>query len=102
MRRLVRAAAVVFALTAIGCGPPSAVPTVSMRMNGGPLNASVTVDDVFVGTLEIVVRRGVALPPGMHRVSVEAPGHIPWDKMVEAKVGQGPLRVDVKLVPVPD
>jgi len=86
----------------IGCGPPAAAPTVSMRMVGGPPNASVTVDDVFVGTLELVVQRGVALPPGTHRVSVEAPGHIPWDKIVEAKEGQGPLRLDVKLVPVPD
>jgi hypothetical protein len=89
-------------LGALGCGPPAVVPTVSMRMAGGPPNASVTVDDVFVGTLDVVMRRGVALPPGKHRVSVEAPGHIPWDKLVEAKEGQGPLRLDVKLVPVPD
>lgn len=88
--------------TSMACGPGAAGPTVSMRMNGGPPNASVTVDDVFVGTLDVVMRRGVALPPGTHRVSVEAPGHLPWDKVVEAKEGQGPLRLDVKLVPVPD
>jgi len=93
---------IAFALLAMGCGPPANVPTVSMRMNGGPPDASVTVDDVFVGTLDVVVRRGVALPPGKHRVSVEAPGHIPWDKIVEAKEGQSPLRLDVKLTPVPD
>jgi PEGA domain len=94
--------ALMYLLGGMGCGPPAAVPTVSMRMNGGPPNASVTVDDVFVGALDVVVRRGVALPPGTHRVSVEAPGHFPWDKVVEAKEGQGPLRLDVKLVPVPD
>ena len=87
---------------ASACGPPAALPTVSMRMEGGPPGASVTVDDVFVGTLDVVMKRGVALPTGAHRISVEAPGHVPWDKIVEAKEGQGPLRLDVKLVPVPD
>ena len=97
-----RLAALAVLASVIACGPPAAGPTVSMRMAGEPPNASVTVDDVFVGTLDVVMRRGVALPPGMHRVSVEAPGHLPWDKMVEAKEGQGPLRLDVRLLPVPD
>lgn len=93
-------AALAFVLVA--CGPPAAPKTVSMRMAGGPANASVTVDDIFVGTMDVVSRRGVALPPGSHRVSVEAPGHLPWDKVVEAKEGAGPVQLDVKLVPVPD
>jgi hypothetical protein len=86
----------------LACGPPPEPKTVSMRMAGGPPNASVTVDDQFVGTLAMVSARGVALPPGTHRVTVEAPGHFPWDKIVEAKEGEGPVRLDVKLVPVPD
>ena len=90
------------ALALLACGPPPPPKTVSMRMAGGPPNASVTVDDIFVGTLAVVSTRGVALPPGAHRVSVEAPGHLPFDKIIEAREGQGPLRVDVKLVPVPD
>ena len=98
--------AAVAALTAIlatsSCGPAAVPKTVSMRMAGGPSNASVTVDDIFVGTLDVVSRRGVALPPGRHRVSVEAPGHLPWDKVVEAKEGEALLKLDVKLVPVPD
>lgn len=103
MMRPFLAPAVALAFLVCGaCGPPAAPKTVSMRMVGGPPNASVTVDDTFVGTLDVVARRGVALPPGTHRVSVEAPGHLPWDKVVEAKEGQGPVRVDVKLVPVPD
>jgi hypothetical protein len=73
-----------------------------MRMAGGPPNASVTVDDTFVGSLDVVSKRGVALPPGTHRVSVEAPGHLPWDKVIEAKEGEGPVNLDVKLVPIPD
>jgi hypothetical protein len=73
-----------------------------MRMAGGPAGASVTVDDRFVGTLEVVTRRGVALPRGTHRISVEAPGHLPWDMLVEARPGQGPVRLEVRLVPIPD
>jgi hypothetical protein len=33
---------------------------------------------------------------------VEALGHVPWDKLVEAKEGQAPVRLDVTLVRVPD
>lgn len=71
-----------------------------MRMSGGPPNASVTIDDFFVGSLDLVTRRGVALPRGKHRVSVEAPGYLPWDRIVEAK--DSLVRLDVHLVPIPD
>ena len=73
-----------------------------MRMVGSPPNATVTIDDIFVGPLDFVSARGVALPPGAHRVSVEAPGYLPWDRMIEAKEGAGPIRLDVRLVAVPD
>ena len=102
MTRALPVAVVALVVIAGACGPRPAVPTVSLRMNGGPPNASVTIDDVFVGTLNAVKSRGVALPPGVHRVSVEAPGHLPWDEVVEAKEGAGTLRLDVNLVPVPD
>jgi hypothetical protein len=84
------------------CGPAKEPKTVSMRMVGSPPNATVTIDDIFVGRLDLVSARGVALPVGEHRVSVEAPGFIPWDKVVEAKDGQGPVRLDVRLVATPD
>ena len=96
------ALATILAVSA-ACSPP-APKTVSMRLvsSAGPKTASVTVDDIFVGTLDVVAARGVALPPGKHRVTIEAPGHLPWDKMIEAKEGETPLRLDVKLVPIPD
>ena len=84
------------------CGPPREPRTVSLRMAGAPRSATVTIDDQLVGTMEVVAARGVALPPGAHRVSVEAPGYFPWDRIVEAKEGQGPIRVEVRLVPIPD
>ncbi len=99
---VLRVGALALAMAGLACGPPAATATVSMRMVGTPKTASVTIDDVFVGTLDVVMQRGVALPRGRHRISVEAAGHFPWDKIVEAKEGQGPLRLDVQLVPIPD
>jgi PEGA domain len=90
------------AMLAASCGPAREPRTVSMRVAGSPPSASVTIDDVFVGTLDIVSERGVALPVGAHRVSIEAPGYLPWDRVVEAHEGQGPVRLDVQLVPTPD
>jgi hypothetical protein len=96
----VRGALLLVALAA--CGPAKEPRTVSLRMIGSPPNASVTVDDQFVGSLAVVQARGVALPPGQHRVSVEAAGFFPFDQIVQAKEGDAPIRLDVKLTPVPD
>ena len=93
---------VFFLLVLAACGPAKEPRTVSLRMVGSPPNASVTVDDQFVGSLAVVQARGVALPPGNHRVSVEAAGFFPFDQIVEAKEGAAPIRLDVKLTPVPD
>jgi hypothetical protein len=85
------------------CGPAkSPRSTVSLRMTGSPKAATVTIDDRFVGSLAVVAARGVALPPGAHRVTVEAAGYFAFDKLVEANEGAGPVRLDVKLVPVPE
>jgi hypothetical protein len=97
-----RSFALAAALAVASCGPPREPRTVSMRLVGSPPEASVTIDDIFVGTLDIVSARGVALPVGAHRVSVEAPGFLPWDRLVEAREGQGPVRLDVRLVRTPD
>ena len=97
---VIRAIVVMCLLAA--CGPAKEPRTVSLRMIGAPPNASVTIDDQFVGTLDVVAARGVALPPGQHRVSVEAAGFFPFDQIVEAQEGGAPIRVEVKLVPVPD
>jgi hypothetical protein len=80
--------------------PHAKTPTVSLRMQGAPPEASVTIDDEYVGPLSVVMARGVALPVGSHRISVEAEGYFPWDKIVEAKSGL--VRLDVRLTPLPD
>jgi hypothetical protein len=66
------------------------------------LDASVTIDDQYVGALAYVARKGVALPPGKHRITVEKTGYFPWDKLVEAREGDPPIRLDVELTKIPD
>jgi hypothetical protein len=109
-RRVVRwAPAVLVAaglVTVAGCGlqPPENVkrPTVSLRMQGSPPDAAVIIDDETVGQLEFVAAHGVALPPGVHHVTVKATGYFPWDHEVDAKEGSAPIRLQVALTPVPD
>ncbi len=99
----VRRLAAALAVFVLACGANTGIPrTVSLRMTGAPSDARVTVDDQIVGTLDVVAARGVALPPGTHRVSVEAPGYFPFDTLVEAKEGERFVKIEAKLVPIPD
>ena len=74
--------------------------TVSLRVQGNVPDASVTIDDQYVGALAYVASRGVALPPGKHRITVERLGYFPWDRLVEAD--DDLIRLDVRMVKVPD
>jgi len=99
--------AVVFGALAsglLGCPPSHTAsgPTVSLRMGGTPAGAAVIIDDENVGPLDFVAAHGVALPPGIHHVTVKASGYFPLDREIEAKSGSPPIRLDVALVPVPD
>lgn len=86
------------ASAAAGCAPTQA--TTSLRMAGAVPDASVTIDDEYVGALAQVQQRGVALPPGQHRVTVERAGYFPWDRLIEAE-GET-IRLDVQMVRIPD
>lgn len=90
--------ALFLALAAAGCA--GAAPTVSLRVKGNLPDATVTIDDQLLGSLSYVSKRGVAMPRGKHRVTVEKPGYFPWDKEVEAV--EQPVHLDVVLVPIPD
>jgi hypothetical protein len=86
-----------------GCGPAVGRPAVSMKMvrsPNTPRDASVTIDEEYIGPLYYVAARGVRLPRGQHRITVEKEGYFPWDRLVEA--GREPIRLEVKLVKVPD
>lgn len=84
-----------------GCTPPPPR-TVSMRVKGGSPNAVVHIDDMYIGNFAMVQQRGVALPPGKHRITVELSGHFPWDKLVEVQEGDPPVILDIELKRIPD
>jgi hypothetical protein len=71
-------------------------------MQGTPPDAVVIIDEEAVGSLDFIAAHGVALPPGVHQVTVKARGYFPWDREVQATLGGPPLRLEVALVPVPD
>jgi hypothetical protein len=89
---------------AAGCQPAQSPtgPTVSLRMRGTPAEATVIIDDEAIGTLDFVAAHGVALPPGVHHVTVKAIGYLPWDREVSAEIGAAPILLSVALAPVPD
>jgi hypothetical protein len=85
---------------ALGTGCAAAQATTSLRVAGTVGDASVTVDEQYIGALAYVAAHGVALPPGKHRITVEKVGYFPWDKVVDA---QGEIiRLDVELTKIPD
>jgi hypothetical protein len=87
-----------------GCEPANAPkqPTVSLRLRGEPASALVIIDDEPLGSLDFVAAHGVALPPGVHHVTVSAAGYFPWDREVDAKMGSRPIALEVALTRVPD
>jgi hypothetical protein len=91
-----------FALAAslAACQPNYGPEVAHVRMQGTPPDALVTVDDRPVGTLAAVTRRGLAVEPGKHRVSVERQGYFPWDAEIEAD--EKPVQLSVRLERVPD
>ena len=106
------AACSVFAAVLLACAAgalvacvPAKPPTTSLRLSPAeatPRSARVTVDDQPLGSLDFVVKRGVALPPGKHRITIEADGYLPWDQEVDAGDTGGRIQLDVKLVKRPD
>jgi hypothetical protein len=88
----------------VACQPPQSAsqPTISLRLRGTPAGATVIVDEEALGTLDFVAAHGVALPPGLHHVTVKANGYFPSDVAVDARPGSPPVALAVALVPVPD
>jgi hypothetical protein len=65
-----------------------------------PRDASVYIDEQFVGFLGVVAARGVRLPEGEHRISVEKVGYFPWDRLVISD--RKPISLNVALRKIPD
>ena len=88
------------ALLSVGCG--AQLETVSLKLSANVDDAEVTIDDEAVGSVARVEKRGVALPPGKHRISIEKTGYFPYDGEVLAKPGDKAVIVEVTLEKVPD
>jgi hypothetical protein len=85
-----------------GCGP-AVTPAVTLRVvrePSTPRDASVTIDEQYVGPLAVVAARGVRLPIGEHRISIEKNGYFPYDALVTSD--RDDVLLKVKLEPVPD
>lgn len=76
--------------------------TTSLKVHSDVPDAVVTIDDQVLGPAKAVEKRGVALPPGRHRVTIEKPGYFPHDELVQVKEGDPPIRLDVRMDRVPD
>jgi hypothetical protein len=101
-RSIVRWCALSIAIVACVASKP---PTTSLRLVAGddaPRWAHVTIDDEPIGSLDHVVRQGVALPPGKHRITIELEGYLPWDQEVDAGPDGGLVKLDVVLVRKPE
>jgi len=95
--------ALLLVLSLTSCQMGAERPAVSLslqRSPKSPRDAAVTIDEEYIGPLGYVAARGVQLPAGKHRISVEKPGYFPWDRLVEA--GTAPIHFDVELEPIPD
>jgi hypothetical protein len=69
------------------------------RSKGTPRDASVYIDEQFVGFLGVVSARGVRLPEGEHRITVEKVGYFPWDRLVVSERKPIALSVDLRKIP---
>ena len=86
--------------TAIACQS-----TGTIEIAGADLGAAIIIDG---GSRGVSCPRPLRVVAGSHLVrvvkdgSVEAAGFFHFDQIVEAKEGDAPIRLDVKLTPVPD
>jgi hypothetical protein len=99
-----KAAALLLAASLLGgCLPSSARAAITMHLTRSgttPRDASVIIDEQYVGPLAYVAARGVRLPVGTHRITVQKEGYFPWDQLVEAD--RAPVTLRVELTPIPD
>jgi hypothetical protein len=99
--RLAPALAVLLGTGLLGaCQVPRAAVRLSMaRAADTPRDATVYIDEQFVGFLGVVAARGVKLPEGEHRITVEKVGFFPWDRLVVSDRQPIALRVELRRIP---
>lgn len=87
-----------------GCQPP-VYAAFSLKLDyvpkQAPGDASVMIDEQYVGPLGYVAAHGVRLRTGQHRLSVTKAGYFPYDRLI-VKNDSEPLKLDITLEPIPD
>jgi hypothetical protein len=86
-----------------GCGQNVGRAAVTLSLQRGartPRDAMVIIDEQYIGPLAYVAARGVRLPVGQHRITVQREGYFPWDRLVVSD--RQPITLEVELVPIPD
>lgn len=86
-----------------GCatmGVRSAVDLTVEVEDGTPGSALVYVDEQYIGTLRAVEVRGLRLPEGEHRISIEKTGYFPYDTIVVSDLK--PIHLKVRLLRLPE
>ncbi|HYJ10886.1 MAG TPA: PEGA domain-containing protein [Polyangiaceae bacterium] len=86
-----------------GCQPPVHA-AFSLKVDYAkktPTDASVVIDEQYVGPLGYVAAHGVRLRVGEHRVSITKAGYFPYDRLI-VKNDSEPFKLEVALEPIPD
>ncbi len=81
-----------------GCAPPKRG---LLRFAGDQKDALVTIDDEYVGKLGRLQRRGIKLPVGEHRITIEKVGFFPFDQLIIMHAEQQ-QDMKVELTEIPD
>jgi hypothetical protein len=87
----------------VACGPqPRAAVTLTLVRTKAtaPGDANVYIDEELIGPLAYVAARGVRLPEGEHRITIQRTGYFPWDRIVVSD--RDAIRLDVRLRKIPD
>lgn len=91
------------ALSVSGCATMGLRSAVDMTVKMGPhapASALVYINGSYIGSLAAVVARGVRIPEGKHRLSVEKSGYFPYDAIIVSDIDAINLRID--LLPLPE
>ena len=101
---MIRPAALLLLLACLsGCATMGLKSAVDLRVTvapGTPEQALVYIDEQYVGTLAAVAARGVRIPEGKHRFTVEKAGYFPMDRILVSRAQ--PIALRVELLPLPE
>ncbi|HZO16700.1 MAG TPA: PEGA domain-containing protein [Polyangiaceae bacterium] len=74
---------------------------VFVRIQGQPGGALVYIDDRYIGRLEQLQARGIEMPEGEYRLTIQEVGYFPHDQLLLVNKSKVP-RITVRLTPIPD